>query len=185
MECGELSSCRGLKVGSSESDLTKTVYLVIRSLLEKGVFSSHPENVMIERVGYKGIYPCGRSYGPEGLDLSQLEWAAKVGHFWFNGPISAIKIIVDKGSVQGDLRLEVDRILFTTSLSTLNYPDFEAVASKLRDVALQLGLELAFQPSTATYNVTLAVSSEKPLSADNSIDFIGKIHTLHRSIDRE
>jgi hypothetical protein len=170
---------------SSEPNLTRTVYLVIRILLEKGVFSPHPENVMIERVGNKDVYPCGRSYGAEGLDLSQLEWAAKEGHFWFNGPIKAIKIIIDKGLIQGDLRLELDRMLFETSLNTLNYHDFEAVANKLREVAQQLGLKLAFQQPTATYNVTLVVSSEKSLSAENVSDFIKKIHILHRSTDTE
>jgi len=165
---------------SSESNLAKTVYMVIQSLLEKGIFSPHPENVMIERVGNRDIYPCGRR-GPEGLDLSQLEWAAKEGRFWFSGPIKAMKIIIDKGSVQGDLRLEVDRMVFATSLNTLNYHDFEAVADKLREHARQLGLELAFQQPTATYNATLLLSSEKPLSEENVNDFIEKIHILHQS----
>lgn len=106
--------------------MAKTVHMVVRSLLEKGVFSPHPEKVVIERVGNPDVYPCGRR-GSEGLDLSQLEWAAKEGRFWFSGPIKAMKIITDKGSVQGELRLEVDRMVFATSLNTLNYHYFKAV----------------------------------------------------------
>jgi len=52
------------------------ILLIIRSLLRKGIFSPYPENVIIERVGRESISPCSR-YGPEGLDLSQLEWAVK------------------------------------------------------------------------------------------------------------
>lgn len=131
----------------SEIGSPETVYLVIRSLLQKDILSLHPENVLIERVRYNDIYPCGRAYSPEGLDLSQLERAAKEGRFWFAGPVKAIKIIMDKGSIQGDLRLEVNRMLFTTSLNTLNYRDFDSMVSKLREVAQQLGIELNF-PAT-------------------------------------
>jgi hypothetical protein len=145
----------------SKPELAKIVYLVIRSLLQKGLLSPGPENVIIERAGIKDIYPCGRSYGPEGLDLSQLEWAAKEGRFWFIGPVKAIKIIMDKGSIQGDLRLEAERMLFTTSLNTLNYHDFETVVNKLREVAQQLGVELDFQQPATMCNVTLVVSSKK------------------------
>ena len=56
----------------SEIGSPETIYLVIRSLLQKGIFSSHSENVLIERVGNRDIYPCGRSYGPEGLDLTKV-----------------------------------------------------------------------------------------------------------------
>jgi hypothetical protein len=38
---------------------------------------------------YLDVAPCGKSYSLERLDLSQLEWAAKVGHFWFLGPVKA------------------------------------------------------------------------------------------------
>jgi hypothetical protein len=168
----------------SEPELTRTVYTVIWSLLQQGVFSPQPENVAIERAVGEDIHPCGRSYGAEGLDMSQLEWAAKEGRFWFNGPVRAIKITMDKGSVQGDLRLEIDRMSFTTSLNTLNYRNFEATARKLKAVALQNELELTFQRSSP-YSMTLLVSSEKPLSVANATEFIKKIHTLHESADNE
>lgn len=168
----------------SETNLVKTVYWIIRSLLKRGVFSPRPENVVIERVGNREIYPCRRAYGPHGLDLSQLEWAAKEGRFWFDGPVKAIKIIIDKGPVQGDLQLGVNKIVFTTSLNTLNYNNFETVANRLKEVARQLGLELEFRQSTGRYNVTLIVSSETFLSVDNVNDFVEKLHILHQSTDR-
>ncbi len=172
------------KTDSSEPNLTKTVYLVIWSLQNQGVFSPQPENVMIERAGGNDINPCRRSYSAEGLDLSQLEWAAKEGRFWFNGPIKAIKIIKDKGLIQGDLRLEVDRMSFTASLNTLNYRNFEAAARKLKAVALQNELELSFQQSSP-HSTILLVLSEKPLSVFNATEFIKKIHLLHKSADNE
>jgi len=168
--------------GFFEPGLIKTILLIIRSLLRKGVFSPRPENVMIERVGYDPIYPCGRSYGPEGLDLSQLEWAAKEGHFWFSGPIKAIKIVIDKGSMQGDLELGIDRMVFITSLSTLNYRNFEAVANRLEETARQLKLKIDFQP-IGSYNIKLVVSSETSLSVNTVNEFINKLHILHQSTD--
>jgi len=169
---------------SSEPDLARTVYTVIGSLLQQGVFSPQPENVVIERAVGNDIYPCRMSCGAEGLDLSQLEWAANEGRFWFNGPIRAIKITMDKGSVQGDLRLEIDRMSFTTSLNTLNYRNFEAAARKLKAVALQNDLKLTFQ-RTSPQSMALLVLSEKPLSVVNATEFIQKIHTLHESADNE
>ena len=169
---------------SSEPNLTKTVYLVIWSLQNQGVFSPQLENVMIERAGGNDIYPCRRSCGAEGLDLSQLEWAAKEGRFWFNGPFRAIKIIMDKGLIQGDLRLEIDQMSFTASLNTLNYRNFEAAARKLKAAALQNELALSFQRSPP-HSMILLVLSEKPLSVVNATEFIKKIQILHESADNE
>jgi len=167
----------------TEEKLAKTIYDVIRSLLQRDIFSPKPENVIIERVGYKPIYPCGRSYGPEGLDLSQLEWAAKEGHFWFSGPIEAIKIIMDKGSMQGDLQIGIDKMVFTTSLNTLNYNNFENVVKKLKEVAQRLELELDFQ-TIGNYNVKLDVLCRKFLSVKNVNEFIDKLYKLYQSTDR-
>lgn len=182
----ELKEIKKLKkevtMNLSETNLVKKVYLVIRSLLQKGVFSPRPENVSIERVGNEPIYPCGRSYGPEGLDLSQLEGAAKKGHFWFSGPIKAIKITIDKGSMQGDIRLRIDKMVFITSLNTLNYQNFETVVKRLKEVAQQVGLELNFQP-IGSYDVKLVVSSETFLSVNNVNEFVNKLHILHQSTD--
>jgi len=164
-----------------EPNITKNVLLIVRSLLQKGVFSPCRENVAIERVGRNPIYPCG-SYGPEGLDLSQLEWAAKEGHFWFSGPIKAIKIIMDKGSMQGDLQLEIDKMIFITSLNTLNYQNFETVVKRLKEVAQQMELELHFQ-TIGTYNVKLEVPSKKSFSVDNVNEFIDKLYILYQSTD--
>jgi len=166
-------------MGNSESNLARTVYLIIKSIFQKGVFSPRPENVSIERVGRKPIYPCKRPVGSEELNLDQLEWAAKEGCLWFSGPIESIKIIFDKGSVQGDLQLGTDRMLFTTSLTTLNYENFDAVAKRLREVAKELELELTFQ-SIGSYEVKLVFLSEKPLSVDNVNEFIDKLHILRQ-----
>jgi len=169
----------------SEPELAKTIYLIVQNILKKGIFSSNPENISIERVSNRDVFPCARSYGPEGLDLSQLELAAKEGHFWFSGSVKAIKIIVDKGSVQGDLRLETDKMLFITSLNTLNYPDFETVARKLRKSAQRLGLKLYFQQHPeARYNIILTVEAERALSVKNVNDFIEQLHALKRSGER-
>jgi hypothetical protein len=174
----------GPEIDSSEPNLTKTVYLVIWSLLQQGVFSPQPENVAIERAVGEDIYPCRRSYGAEGLDLSQLEWAAKEGRFWFNGSFIAIKIIKDKGLIQGDLRLEVDRMSFSTSLNASDYRNFEAAIRELKAAAQSHGLRLSYQRPTP-YNMILVVSYEKPLSVINATEFIKKIHILHESADNE
>lgn len=169
---------------SSEPNLTKTVYTVIWSLLQQGVFSPQPENVIIERVGGTDIFPCRRSYGAEGLDLSQLEWAANEGRFWFNGPFKAIKIIKDKGLIQGDLRLELDRMSFSASLNASDYRNFEAAITRLNAEAQSHGLSLSYKRPNP-YNIILVVSSEETLSVVNVTEFIKKIHLLHESADNE
>ena len=161
----------------TDPEIIKTLPQIIHSLLLKKVFSPLPENVIIERIDREPIYPCGR-YGPEGLDLDQLEWAANEGHFWFSGPIRAIKIIFDKDPMQGDLLLEIDKITFITSLNTLNYQNFEAVIRRIKDAALQLGLTLDFQGIT-NYDVKLTVSSTTFLSVDNVNDFVNKLQSIH------
>lgn len=167
---------------ASEPDLTKTVYTVVWSLFQQGVFSPHPENVVIERADGNDIYPCRRGYGAEQLDLSQLEWAAKEGRFWFSGPVRALRIIMDKGLIQGDLRLEIDRMSFATSINTLNYRNFEAAAKKLRAIADCNELELTFQRSS-TNTMALLVVSEKPISVVNATEFIEKIRILHEAAE--
>jgi hypothetical protein len=158
-------------------EIIKTLPHIIHSLLLKKVFSPLRENVIIERIDREPIYPC-RRYGPEGLDLDQLEWAANEGHFWFSGPIRAIKIIFDKDPMQGDLILEINKITFITSLNTLNYQNFEAVIRKIKDAALQLGLTLDFQGIT-NYDVKLTASSTTFLSVDNVNDFVNKLQSVH------
>jgi len=166
----------------SDPEIIRTIPLVIRSLLDRKALSPRPENVIIERVDRESIYPCGR-YGPDGLDLSQLEWAAKEGHFWFCGPIQTIRIILDKGSMQGDLELGADRMRFITSLCTLNYRDFDSVVEKLKGIAQKLGLELSFE-SIREYHIKLTVESVTSLSVDSVNDFVDKLHALHQSTDK-
>lgn len=168
----------------SDLDLTRTIYLVIQSLLKRDIFSHNPENVFIERVGEKPIYPCGRvAHGYEGLDLSQLEWAAKEGHFWFSGPIKSLRIVMDKGPIQGDLELEPNKMFFITSLNRLNYKNFEAVVERLKQSAQDLKFELDFQ-SIRINVVKLVVTFKMPLSVKNVDDFVTKLHVLYQSTNR-
>ena len=169
---------------ASEPNLTKTVYTVIWSLLQQGVFSPQPENVIIERADGPDIYPCRRSYGAEGLDMSQLEWAAKEGRFWFNGPFRAIKIIKDKGLIQGDLRLEVDRMSFSTSLNASDYRNFEVAITRLKAETQSYGLRLSYKRPNP-YKLILVVSCDKSLSVANATEFNDKIRLLHESVDNE
>jgi len=171
-------------MNASELNLPKTIYSVIRSLIQKRIFSPNPDNIVIERVDREPIYPCGRSYGPDVLDLSQLEWAAKEGRFWFLGPIKSVRIIIDKDPIEGELRLEIERMMFTTSFSILNYENFEAVVQRLREVSKQLGLGIEFKQPSGTNNVILTISLEKPLSEFNLNDFLEKIHILHQSTEQ-
>ncbi|MEM3547139.1 MAG: hypothetical protein QXU47_07255 [Candidatus Bathyarchaeia archaeon] len=162
----------------------KVVYSVISELCRKGVFSSNPENVLLEREGYPDIAPCGRSYGRDGLDLSQLEWAANVGHFWFLGPVKAIKIVIDRGLVQGDLRLEAEKMIFITSFNVFNYDDLNLVIKKLKQTGRQFGLKIEFQQNAMMpYQLILIISSEKVLSTDNVNEFLKQIHMLHQSTE--
>ena len=169
----------------NSSDLNpEVVYSVISNLCRKGVFSPNPENVSLEREGHPDVAPCGKSYGPERLDLSQLEWAAKVGHFWFLGPVKAIKIVVDKGSVQGDLRLEAEKMMFTTSFNVFNYDNINQVIKILRQTARQFGLEVEFQQNAMMpYQLILTISSQKILSTDNVNEFLRQIRQLHQSTE--
>jgi hypothetical protein len=163
--------------------IPETIYLVIKSLLEKGILPHNPESVIIERVGRDSIYPCGISYGPEGLDLGQLERAASEGKFWFLGPIKAVRLIIKTDSIEGDLQLEINKMIFTSSLNTLNYYNFETVANKLKKVSQELGLELIFKQINGSYNVNLTISYEMPISINNINEFIKKIILLHQSTD--
>ena len=163
--------------------LPETIYLVIKNLLEKGILSPSPESVMIERVGRDPIYPCGKSYGPEGLDLNQLEWAVREGKFWFLGPIKAMKLIIKTNSIEGDLQLETNKMIFATSLNILNYCNFETVANKLKKVSQELGLDLIFEQINGSYNVNLTISYEMPISINNVNEFIKKIFILNKSTD--
>lgn len=167
----------------SQPWLPETIYLVMKSLLEKGILSSSPESVMIERVGRDPIYPCGKSYDPEGLNLGQLEWAAREGKFWFLGPIKAMKLIIKTDSIEGDLQLETNKMFFITSLNILNYYNFETVVYKLKKASQELGLELIFEQINGSYNVNLTISYKMPISLNNVNEFIKKIFILNKSAE--
>jgi hypothetical protein len=170
-----------MKDNFSDPQSIKNVLLTVRSLLNKRLFSPIPENVVIERVGKEPIYPCGRG-GPEGLDLNQLEWAAREGRFWFSGPIRVVKIIFDKGSMQGDLEIALEKLKFVTSLSTLNYRNFDRVAERLTREARQLNLELDFEP-LPNYLIKLEIKNYVSFSANTVNDFVDKLNILYQSTD--
>lgn len=108
----------------------------------------------------------------------------KKGQFWLSGPFKDLKIIIDKGQIQGDLELEIDRMVFITSLNVLNYQSFETAARKLREVSQQLGLKLEFQ-TLGNYDMKLAITNETSLSVGNVNDFIEKLHALYQSTDEQ
>jgi hypothetical protein len=78
--------------GKSEAEATKIVYEKVKVLNDKKLLSRNPLDVEIKREGRNSIFPCGRSYGPDALDLGQLKWAADNGHFWFLGPIKGLRV---------------------------------------------------------------------------------------------
>lgn len=86
--------------------------------------------------------------------------------------------------IEGELRLEIERMMFTTSFSILNYENFEAVVQRLREVSKQLRLGIEFKQPSGTNNVILTISLEKPLSEFNLNDFLEKIHILHHSTEQ-
>lgn len=116
--------------------------------------------------------------------MSQLEWAAKIGHFWFLGSVKAIKIIVDKGQVQGDLRLEAEKMIFITSFNIFNYNNLDQVIKKLRQTGQQFDLKIEFQQNAMMpYQLILTITSQKVLSTDNVNEFLRQIHILHQSTE--
>ena len=85
--------------GKSEPEATKFVYDKVKTLSDKKRLSHDPLDVEIEREHREPIHPCGRSYGPDALDLSQLKWAADNGHFWFLGPFKGLRVKMAKKPV--------------------------------------------------------------------------------------
>lgn len=58
---------------------------------------------------------------------------------WIN-PFKDLRIIIDKGPIQGDLQLEEKIMTFTTSFNTLNYDNFKVVATTLKEDGTTVGI---------------------------------------------
>ena len=107
-----------------DPELVATLLSIIKMILGKRLVSDHTNSIEIVRVGRPPVVPCRKSQRPDKLDISQLEWAAEKGEFWFFGPIKSLNVLLDRGIVQGTLVSELDRISFITTLNELNYEDF-------------------------------------------------------------
>ncbi|GAH05768.1 unnamed protein product, partial [marine sediment metagenome] len=92
-----------------ESKQVRALYIIMHALDSKGILSDDPYSVCIEREGRKSVYPCGRGY--PGLDLNQVDGAAKSGNFWFSDGIKILWLEVDKErSKDFNMKLEALKI---------------------------------------------------------------------------
>ena len=162
----------------SESDLARTFYAIVRTLCEKRLVSRDPQSIRIERFDRNAVPPCGRSYGVDPLDTSQLEWAAQKGRFWFGGRVKSLKVALDKRPIQGCLELEPNRMTFTTHLNLLNVENFEAAHQRMKKSSEQLGLGVHFEQPWGLYNVWLIITENKTLTLQNAIEFLDKIDKI-------
>ena len=167
---------------SSEKEQTEIVYQIAHTLVSRGLLS-RPEDLAIQREVMEEIKPLGAVGSPERIDLSQLETAAREGRFWFAGPISGLKVVMNGDPLQGNLELGIEKMTYTKSMNTLNFKDFEALAARMKELADQLGLSLAFGKGAESYDVTLVVSYEVQLSAAHFGDFLDKILLLQESTE--
>ena len=163
----------------SESEWTRAIYLVVKTLCEQSLVSRNPRYVRIKRAGRKPIYPCRRSCGPDLLDISQLEKAAQDGKYWFLGPITSLEIAF--GELRpGQLELEPGRMMFSMYLSTLKYDNFKAASQRIIELSDRFGCQVRFHSTRNSFNTRLTISEEKALSPQNVRQFLettGKIIT--------
>ncbi len=64
-------------------ELVTTILSIVKMLLGKRLVSDDPRSIEIVRVGRPSVFPCRKSQRPDKLDISQLEWAAEKGEFFF------------------------------------------------------------------------------------------------------
>ena len=143
-------------------------------ILEKRLISGNPRNIEIARTDRPPVFPCRKSYGPDLLDISQLDWAAENRSFWFLGPIKSLNVVLNGGSTKGKLELGVNNVLtFNTHFNALGFKDFTATLRKLEETANELGLKTCFEGDPTKYqDIKLSLSTEKSLSESNVRDFI-------------
>jgi len=163
-------------------ELVTTTLSIVKMILGKRLVSDNPNSIEIVRVGRPPVFPCRKSQRPDKLDISQLEWAAEKGEFWFFGPIKSLNVLLDRGIVQGTLVSELDRISFITTLNELNYEDFIEVKSNLVKTANDLGFSVEFEQSHCSHNVKVTISAEKPMSTQNVKDFLKGMEKVLKTV---
>lgn len=94
-----------LELDLKEAKQVRALYIIMHALDSKGILSDDPYSVCIEREGRKSVYPCGRGY--PGLNLNQVDGAAKNGKFWFSDGIKTLWLEVDKERSK-DFNLELE-----------------------------------------------------------------------------
>lgn len=169
---------------STQANLPKVIFEIVKYLYDTNIFSLEPENIVIVREGRRDIFPCARAY-PRGLDLGQLEWSAKTGHFWFSGPVKGIKVLIDKGLLRGTLFLGLNTMTFDITVNTLNFENFSKIASKLKSIAVVEGLKIEFNESRyGIYNVDLVIIYNTSLSIENVKQFLTKVKRVFSYLQR-
>jgi hypothetical protein len=163
----------------SDRELVVTIHSIVKMILGKRLIPCDPRSIEIVRVERPSVFPCRKSYGPDQLDISQLDWAAEKGSFWFLGPIKSLNVILD-GSIKGKLELGVNSVLtFNTHFNALNFNDFTAKARKIEEMAKELGIKTYFEGDPSKYqDIKLCLSTEKSLSEHNVRDFIDKVQKI-------
>ncbi len=162
----------------SEPQLARIIYEIVKMLCDKNLVSGDPLKIQIQRTDREPIHPCGRSHGPDVLNMSQLAWAAEQGHFWFLGSIKSLDVVLDKGSTQGYLEGTPKRTTLTTSVNRLNFEDWEKTARHMKKTSEQLGLQIYFEELPGSHSVVLKVSVPLLLSAQNVSVFLEKVGKL-------
>ena len=163
----------------SEAALARAFYLIVKSLSENGFVSRNPRNIRIERPNRKPVEPCRRSYGPDPVDIIQLEKAAQEGRFWFRDPVrSVLKIVLDAGPPRGCLELEPNKMQFTTCLNVLNLENPEIEVKRIKESSRQFGVLWRFEQPRNSYNLILTLSMQKTLSQHNVGEFLETIQGI-------
>ncbi len=166
---------------TSEGETADTVYQVAHTLVDRGLLRQ-PEDFSILREGLDEVKPLGAAGSPPRIDLSRLEAAARIDRFWFTGPISGIRLRMQE-PILGVFDLGMEKLTFASTLNSLNYRDFEAMTSRLRQLAEEFGLTLAFEKGVEVYEATLIISMDAPLSAASVGDFLDKILLLKNATE--
>ncbi len=142
---------------------------IVKMLCEKRLLSRDPNKLTINRVDREPKHPCAKSYGPDILDLSQLEWAYTEGKFWFSGPINSLEATIDSGRIKGQLIMETNVITHITylGLGPLNRTSME-------ESAKQFGMQVYFDGDVISRNIRLIVTAHQKLSIESASEFLDR-----------
>jgi len=160
-------------------ELVTTTLSIVKMILGKRLVPDNPRSIEIVRVGRPSVFPCRKSQRPGKLDISQLEWAAEKGEFFFLGPIKSLNVSLNI-TMNGQLELEVNNVLtFNTRLNALNFEDFNSIAGKIKKTASELGIETHFEGDPGQYqDIKLSLFTKKSLSESNVRDFIDTVQKI-------